>query len=338
MKYWILITLLGFRFYAFSQADVSLSASSGVSKVPSNWVRVIHGGAGGPEKGTLTEQKEKMYLETLEMVLRKGASILKAGGTSLDAVEACIRMMEDSPLFNAGKGAVLNADGLVELDASMMEGNRLMAGAVAGVTTVKNPISAARAVMDKTNHVMLAGEGAEVFAKEAGMEMLPPAYFITDERKAQWEKMKKANPGKGASKEGKRGTVGVVALDGNGNLAAGTSTGGMSGKMHGRIGDSPIIGAGTYANNATCAVSTTGHGEFFMRYLVAYDLSALIEYKGMSLDEAANYLIMEKLKSNGGDGGLIALDKNGNIAMPFNTNAMYRGFIKSDGSKEVAIY
>ncbi len=338
MKYWILIVFFGLGLSAYSQTDASISASSGVSKVSSNWVLVIHGGAGGPARGTMTEQKEKMYMETLEMVLQKGASILQAGGTSLDAVEACIKMMEDSPLFNAGKGAVLNTDGQAELDASIMDGNRLMAGAVAGVTTVKNPISAARAVMDKTNHVMLAGAGAEVFAKEAGMEMVPTDYFITEERKAQWEKMKQEKPAKGTSKEGKRGTVGVVALDGSGNLAAGTSTGGMSGKMLGRIGDSPIIGAGTYANNATCAVSTTGHGEFFMRYLVAYDLSALIEYKGMSVDEAANYLIMEKLKANGGDGGLIALDKRGNITMPFNTNAMYRGFIKSDGSKEVAIY
>jgi L-asparaginase / beta-aspartyl-peptidase len=302
------------------------------------WLLVIHGGAGGPVKGTMQPQKEQEYLDALERVLQTGADILEKGGTSLDAVESCIRMLEDSPLFNAGKGAVLTEEGKAELDASIMDGATLKAGAVAGVTTIKNPISAARAVMDKTKHVMLIGQGAEKFAHEAGLEMVDPSYFITEERKEQLLKMKREQEKSREDKDGSHGTVGAVALDTHGNLAAGTSTGGMTGKMKGRIGDSPIIGAGTYANNKTCAVSGTGQGEYFIRNVVAYDISALMEYKGMPLEKAANYVIREKIAAQKAVGGLIALDKNGNIAMPFNTNAMFRGFIRSGGIRNVLIY
>jgi beta-aspartyl-peptidase (threonine type) len=292
------------------------------------WVLVIHGGAGGPAKGTLTGDQEKRYLLHLDTALQTGASILSSGGSSLDAVEAVVRYMEDCPLFNAGKGAVLNADGNSELDAAIMDGNSGKAGAVASVKTVKNPISAARKVMETTPHVMLAGVGADIFAKKAGLETVPPEYFITPERTNSYEKWKNE----------RKGTVGAVARDIHGNLAAATSTGGMTGKLPGRVGDTPVIGAGTYANNRTCAVSATGHGEFFIRQVVAYDLSAQMEYTGKPLDMAADELINKKLKSSGGSGGLIAVDSAGNMAMPFNTNAMFRGYIRQDGSRQVMIY
>jgi len=294
------------------------------------WTLAIHGGAGGPAKGNMATDKEKQYLMKLAEALQTGAVILEKGGTSLDAVEAVVRFMEDCPLFNAGKGAVLTEEGIAEMDASIMDGKSGLAGAVAGVTTIKNPIVAARTVMEKSKQLLLIDGGAEKFAKEQGLEIVDPSYFITPERKNAWQKIK--------DKTEKSGTVGAVALDKQGNLAAATSTGGMMFKMKGRVGDSPIIGAGTYANNATCAVSCTGHGEFFIRNVVAYDLSVLMQYKGMKLDDAANYLINEKLKSQNADGGLIAVDKEGNIAMPFNTNAMFRGYITSEGKSEVAIY
>jgi L-asparaginase / beta-aspartyl-peptidase len=321
------------------QTNTSLTASESATKsANSQWVLVIHGGAGGPVKGTMSEQTEQEYIKKMNEVLQGGSKILQHGGSSLDAVEYCIRMMEDSPLFNAGKGSVFNAEGKIELDASIMDGKTLKAGAVAGVTTIKNPVSAARAVMEKSQHVMLAGDGAEAFASAQGLEIVDPSYFFTKEKWELYEKTKQEQEKKKETREGKHGTVGAVALDQTGNLAAGTSTGGMSNKMKGRIGDSPIIGAGTYANNTTCAVSSTGHGEFFIRNVVAYDISALMEYKGLPLEEAATFVIMEKLKSQGAGGGLIAIDKNGTIAMPFNTNAMFRGYIRSDGKTEVLIY
>jgi L-asparaginase / beta-aspartyl-peptidase len=323
----------------FGQANISLTApESAAGLTNSPWVLIIHGGAGGPAKGTMPEQTEQEYLKQLSEVLRGGAKILENGGSSLDAVEFCIRLMEDSPLFNAGKGAVFNEEGKIELDASIMDGKTLKAGAVAGVTTIKNPISAARAVMANSQHVMLAGAGAETFAKNQGLEIVDPSYFFTKVKWELYENIKQQREKKKATQEEKHGTVGAVALDQNGNLAAGTSTGGMSNKMKGRIGDSPIIGAGTYANNSTCAVSATGHGEFFIRNVLAYDVSAMMEYKGISLEEAGKIVIMEKLKMQQADGGLIAIDKNGNFTMPFNTNAMFRGYIKSDGNKEVLIY
>jgi len=312
-----------------------------------NWVLVIHGGAGGGPQGSLSAGKEQQYKDNLTEALETGANILAEGGSSLDAVEAVVRFMEDCPLFNAGKGAVYNDEGVAELDASIMDGSTLQAGAVAGVKTIRHPVTAARMVMTKTRHVLLIGNGAEAFAKSQGLEIVDPSWFLTPERTEQYIRIKKNQqekkeekfPAEKQNPEDKdHGTVGAVALDQQGNLAAATSTGGLMFKMKGRVGDTPIIGAGTYANNATCAVSCTGTGEYFIRNSIAFDVSALMEYRGMSLEEAANILIFEKLRSQRGDGGLIAVDRDGNIAMPFNTNAMFRGYAKQDGAKQVMIY
>jgi beta-aspartyl-peptidase (threonine type) len=313
----------------------AVSQSTSLASVAGNgkWVLAIHGGAGGPAKGVMSAEKEKKYTDALNEVLQKGAKMLNEGKSAVDVVEICVNMMEDNPLFNAGKGAVFTAEGKNEMDASIMDGTTMKAGAVAGVTTIKNPVSAARAVMDKSPHVLLIGEGAEQFAKKAGLEIVDPSYFYTKER---WDALQQAKETE--KKEQTKGTVGAVAMDMNGNLAAATSTGGMTNKMKGRVGDSPIIGAGTYANNNTCAVSATGHGEFFIRNVVAYDVSARMEYRGMSLEESAKSIIMDKLKQQQAEGGLIAIDREGNIAMPFNTNAMFRGSVRSGGTAEVAIY
>jgi len=297
------------------------------------YVLLIHGGAGTILKKNMTPEKEKRYKEKLTEALQTGAAILKKGGSSLDAVSAAIVVMENSPLFNAGKGAVFTAEGVNEMDASIMDGSDLDAGAVAGVRHIKNPILAARAVMEKTPHVMIMGEGAEEVAEKNGIALVDSSYFFTHSRWNSYLKVKeKMEQGE------KHGTVGAVALDMHGNLAAGTSTGGMTYKMKGRIGDSPIIGAGTYADNNTCAVSCTGHGEYFIRNAVAYDISALMKYKNMSLQDAANRVIMQKLKKIGADGGIIAVDKNGNTAMTFNTPGMYRGTIAADKKPEVFFY
>ncbi len=349
-----------------------LAASSMVlAQTQSPITLVIHGGAGTITRKNMTPEKEKAYRAVLNQALQTGYAVLKRGGTSLDAVEATVRVMEDSPLFNAGKGAVFTHDGRNELDASVMDGKTLKAGAIAGVTTIRNPISTARRVMDKSEHVMMIGPGAEAFAKAQGMELVDPTYFYTETR---WQGLQKAlqeekvqldhteapakpvpaSPIKGRNaeapktgavldekifSEGKKfGTVGCVALDQYGNLAAGTSTGGMTNKRYGRVGDAPIIGAGTYANNATCAISATGHGEYFIRAVVGYDVSALMAYKGLSVNEAANEVVMKKLVEMGGEGGLIALDRQGNVAMPFNSEGMYRGYIKADGTSEILIY
>ena len=297
---------------------------------------VIHGGAGTILKSSMTPEKEAEYTSKLNEALNTGYKILESDGKSLDAVEAVIRIMEDSPLFNAGKGAVLTEKGVAELDASIMDGKTLMAGAVAGIKHIKNPISLARIVMEKSPHVMLIGEGAEEFAKENNVEIVDGSYFITPNRWQQYQRIKEEQDKK--AKEKKHGTVGCVALDKNGNLAAGTSTGGMMMKKFGRVGDSPIIGAGTYANNQTCAISGTGYGEYFIRLSVARDISDLMAYKNLSLSDAANEVIMKKLPQLGGDGGIIAIDKNGNIAMPFNTEGMYRGFYLSGEKPVVKIY
>jgi len=297
------------------------------------YVMVIHGGAGTILKKNMTPEKEKGYKAKLTEALQTGAAILKKGGSSLDAVTAAIEVMENSPLFNAGKGAVFTAEGTNEMDASIMDGSDLNAGAVASVRHIKNPILAARVVMEKTPHVLIIGEGAEEVAAQNGLEIVDTSYFFTESRWNSYLKVKKKK------EEGeKHGTVGAVALDMHGNLAAGTSTGGMTYKMKGRVGDSPIIGAGTYADNNTCAVSATGHGEYFIRNVVAYDISALMKYKGLSLKKAANEVIMQKLKNIGADGGIIAVDKDGNIAMTFNTPGMYRGTIASDKKPEVFFY
>ncbi len=287
----------------------------------------IHGGAGTITRKNMTPGKENAYRSKLKETLNVGYSILNKGGTSLDAVEATIRIMENSELFNAGKGAVFTNAGTNELDASIMDGRNLKAGAVARVKTVKNPISAARKVMEETWHVMLSGDGADKFAKEQGLDIVDPNYFYTQRR---WDSLKKIQVEK-------HGTVGCVALDKHGNLAAGTSTGGLTNKRWGRVGDSPIIGAGTYANNQTCAVSGTVQGEYFIRGNVAYDVSAIMEYKGKSVGEAAQNVI-RKLSDKGGNGGIITMDSKGNISMPFNTAGMYRGFRKAGQAPEIFIY
>ncbi|KAF0162217.1 MAG: peptidase T2 asparaginase 2 [Ignavibacteria bacterium] len=292
---------------------------------------VIHGGAGTILKKNMSPEKEIAYTEKLKEALTTGYKILDSGGTSLDAVNAVINIMEDSPLFNAGKGAVLTEKGEAELDASIMEGKTLAAGAVAGVKHIKNPINLARLVMEKSPHVMMMGDGAEEFAKQNNYELVDNKYFITEERRQQYLKIKEAQ-------DKKHGTVGCVALDKTGNLAAGTSTGGMMMKKFGRVGDAPIIGAGTYANNNTCAVSATGHGEYFIRLGVARDISSLMEYKNYSLQQAADEVINVKLTKLGGTGGVIAIDKNGNVTMPFNTEGMYRGYYIDGGEPVVKIY
>ncbi|MCF6239997.1 MAG: isoaspartyl peptidase/L-asparaginase [Bacteroidales bacterium] len=300
-----------------------------------DYVIVIHGGAGVITKKNMTPEKEAAYRAKLNEALETGRKILEKGGTATETVIAVINIMEDSPLFNAGKGAVFTHDGKNELDASIMDGKTLNAGAVAGVTDVKNPITLAYAVMTKSKHVMLSGAGASQFAKEQGLEIVDPSYFYTENR---WKSLQKVLQNEKNAEKEKHGTVGCAVLDKYGNLAAGTSTGGMTNKQYGRIGDSPVIGAGTYADNATCAVSCTGHGEFFIRYVVAYTVSALMKYKGLSLEEAGNEIINKTLKDVGGEGGLISVDKDGNIAMPFNTPGMFRGYLKSTGEKKVLIY
>jgi len=304
---------------------------------------VIHGGAGTINRKSMTPEREREYRAALEQALRTGQAVLARGGSSLDAVEATVRFMEDSPLFNAGKGAVFTHEGRNELDAAIMDGKTRKAGSVAGVTIIKNPISAARAVMEKSKHVMMAGRGAELFATKMGLEVVDPSYFWTERRwKAlQDELLKEQQPQASlvTADENRFGTVGAVALDQSGNLAAATSTGGTTNKMYGRIGDSPIIGAGTYADNETCAVSATGAGEFFIRWTVSYDIAALMKYRGLSVQEAADQVVNKTLKAvPGAEGGVIALDRNGNFATPFNSEGMYRGWIGVDGVPHVEIY
>ncbi|HHS95341.1 MAG TPA: isoaspartyl peptidase/L-asparaginase, partial [Phaeodactylibacter sp.] len=293
---------------------------------------VIHGGAGSIRREHMSTEYEKQVDAALHAALSAGEEVLKNGGTALDAVAQTIMVMENSPVFNAGKGAVFTHEGTNELDASIMDGKNRNAGAVGGVTVVKNPILAAKAVMENSPHVLLTGNGANRFAEEQGLEVVDPRYFYTESKWEYLQSVLKRNKKTGGllpvHSDEKFGTVGCAALDKYGNLAAGTSTGGMTNKRWNRIGDSPIIGAGTYANNATCAVSCTGHGEYFIRYAVAYDISALMEYKGMSFSKAAEYVIQDKLKKAGGAGGVIGVDKFGNVAMPFNTKGMYRGYAK----------
>ena len=350
-----------------------------VAPDPKRITLVIHGGAGTITRANMTPEKEKAYNEALNQALQAGYAILKRGGTSLDAVEAAVRIMEDSPLFNAGKGAVFTHDSRNEMDAAIMNGQNMAAGAVAGITIVRNPITAARAVMEKSEHVMMTGPGAERFAREKGLVVVEPSYFYTEARHEQLQKAlaedraagtpdqlnaptktaapaapvktkQKAKAGKPTSAvettededniftEGKKyGTVGAVALDQFGNLAAATSTGGMTNKRYGRVGDAPIIGCGTYADNQSCAVSCTGWGEYFIRATVARDVAARVEFQQLPLEKAAQATI-DKVAKLGGDGGLIAVDRQGNVAMPFNSEGMYRGVIKADGKTQVLIY
>jgi beta-aspartyl-peptidase (threonine type) len=334
-----------------------LAGVAGAQQAEHKWAIEIHGGAGVIERSTIDAKTDAAYRAALKTALEAGAAVLEKGGSSLDAIEAAIRLMEDDPLFNAGRGAVFTAEGKNELDSAIMDGATLKAGAVAGVTRTRHPISLARAVMERSPHVMLIGAGADVFAKQHGLEEVDPSFFFTERR---WEELvrqltKEHRPipprPAGAppapqtpvaaiepADAHKFGTVGVVALDRAGNIAAGTSTGGVSGKQWGRVGDSPIIGAGTYASNASCAVSATGAGEYFIRLTVAREICALVQYKDMPLQSAVDDVIHKQLTALKGDGGVIAMTPDGTMAWGFNTSGMYRARLAEGGTPVVAIY
>jgi beta-aspartyl-peptidase (threonine type) len=305
---------------------------------PDNITILIHGGCGRVHPTPLSPTKEKEYADKLREALLAGYHLLENGASAVQSIEAAIRVLEDSPLFNAGRGSVYSNDEVIELDAAIMDGASHKAGSVAGVRTIKNPISAARTIMENSDHVMMTGAGAEKFAATKKLEIVDPSYFKTEDRWNQILQLKKnsLSPSGDFSLTTKFGTVGAVALDSNGNLAAGTSTGGMLNKKFGRVGDSPIIGAGTYANRI-CAVSGTGHGEFFIRYTVARDIAALMEYQGLSVTDAAHEVIKNKVEKAGGLGGVIALDSKGNIATPFTTEGMFWAYIKADGTTEINV-
>jgi len=303
----------------------------------------IHGGAGTILRELMSAEKEKLYHEELHEAIQCGTKILITGGSSLDAVEACVRSLENCSLFNAGRGAVFTHQGKNELDASIMEGKNQMAGAVAGVSYIKNPVTLAKTIMQNSEHVLMCGNGAFEFAKQNNIEIADDEYFFVQHRYEQWLSSLKEDTvmldhSGQAAVEKKFGTVGAVALDVHGNIAAATSTGGMTNKKFGRVGDTSIIGSGTYANNNTCAVSCTGHGEFFIRSVVAYDVSCLMEYKGFTLQQACDEVVKNKLVKMGGEGGLIALDARGNICLSFNSAGMYRGYSDANGKTETAIY
>lgn len=306
-------------------------------------VIAIHGGAGAIARISMSAERERQYIAALGTVIEAGQAILEAGGSALDAVTEAVRLLEECPLFNAGIGAVFTRDATHELDACVMEGHTLKAGAVAGVRHLRNPVLAARLVLEKSPHVLLIGDGAEAFAHQHGMESVSPEIFSTPERLAQLQQAQQQNTvqldhSAPLDEQRKMGTVGAVALDRHGNLAAATSTGGMTNKLPGRVGDSPLLGAGCYANNASVAVSCTGTGEVFIRALAAYDIAALMEYAGLSLPEAAQRVVMEKIPALGGSGGLIAIDREGNVAMPFNSEGMYRGYGYVGDAPTVGIY
>lgn len=301
----------------------------------------IHGGAGTLIKGMMTPKLEASYKSALQFALYKGYSVLEKGGTAIDAVEVAVKLLEDSHLFNAGKGSVFTATETHEMDASIMDGKTLNAGAVTLISGIKNPVSLALDVMEKSEHVFLAGEGAMQFAKQLNYKLEDDSYFYDELRHQQWLEIKDTDNFQldhSVKQDSKFGTVGAVACDKDGNIAAATSTGGMTNKKWGRVGDSPMIGTGNYANNKTCAVSCTGSGEFFIRSVVAYDVACLMEHKSMSLKDASNEVIYKRILEIGGDGGLIAVDTKGNIAMPFNTEGMYRACKSSTGEEEVSIY
>ena len=337
-------------------AILVMGATSGAQAAPRpKWAIVVHGGAGVIERKDLTPEQDRAYRDAMGRVAEVGAAVLARGGSSLDAVEAAIRIMEDDPLFNAGRGAVFAADGRNELDASIMDGRTMAAGAVADITHARHPISLARAVMEHSPHVFLVGEGADQFARSRGLAQVEPAFFFTERR---WRSLVKELEKQGlpipprprgapsapearaalAHDEGKRGTVGVVALDANGDVAAGTSTGGTTAKRWGRVGDSPVIGAGTYASNRSCAVSATGTGEYFIRLTVARTICALVEYKGLSLQAAADEVIHKELTAMHGDGGVIAVAPDGEMAWSFNTSGMYRARLADGAPLVVGIY
>lgn len=317
-------------------------------RVPNSFAIVIHGGAGGVTRENHNQEQQEAYSQKLQEALDAGYAVLEKGGNSLDAVQAAINVMEDSPLFNAGKGAVYNSEGNQEMDAAIMDGKTLNAGAVAGVNHIKNPILAARMVMDSSEHVMLSGKGAEIMAEKFGIEMVESSYFFTEKRLNQLRKIQ----GKEKTQldhtaylienelidDHKFGTVGAVAMDKNGNIAAGTSTGGMTNKKYGRIGDVPIIGSGTYANNLTCGISATGTGEYFMRTVAAHEVSSLIKYKKLTPKEALHEVLFKQIGPLGGEGGMILLDKNGNVSWDFNSDGMFRGYKKSNGENVVEMF
>lgn len=298
----------------------------------------IHGGAGTILRSKMTAEKEAAYRKGLSDALEIGYAILEKGGTALDAVQAAVISLEDCPLFNAGKGSVFTHDGIHEMDASIMEGKTLRAGAVAGITGIRNPVALARLVMDKSQHVLLAGKGAEDFACRMNVPVEEPDYFFDQFRYDQLLEIRDQENVQLDHSDKKFGTVGAVAVDKHGDLASATSTGGMTNKRYGRVGDTPIIGAGTYANNATCAISCTGHGEYFIRSVVAYDVACLMEYKGLSLEQAAKIVVKDKLVKIGGEGGLIGVDAKGNTVLMFNSEGMYRGLKSSDGQNYIGIY
>lgn|SRR5690554_1978445 len=327
--------------------DAEQSAATDSEQSGPKYVMVIHGGAGTISQSSMTPEREQAYHEGLTTALENGYQAISEGKSALDAVEAAILVLEDNPLFNAGKGAVFTHEGKNELDASIMDGRDRNAGAVAGLTRIKNPILAARMVMEESEHVMMVGHGAELFVTSLGMDTVEPSYFFTERR---WDALQRAIKAEEVDKaafnqqeydqhpdDRKFGTVGAVALDQNGNLAAGTSTGGMTNKRYGRVGDAPIIGAGTYANNETVGVSSTGWGEYYIRSVAAYRVSALMELKGLSVVEASKQVIQE-IEDLGGNGGLISLDKNGQVAMEFNTSGMYRGTVDEDGNISIHIF
>jgi len=340
---------------ALVAAVVAVAVSSTMAEAGPKWAIVVHGGAGVIERKDLTPEQDKAYRAAMARVTEAGAAVLRKGGSALDAIEAAIRFMEDDPLFNAGRGAVFAADGRNELDSSIMDGRTLAAGAVADVTRTRHPISLARAVMEHSPHVFLVGDGADAFAKSRGLEQVDPSFFFTERRwrslVRELEKQQLPIPPRppgapGASEaraalahdEGKHGTVGVVALDEHGDIAAGTSTGGTTAKRWGRVGDSPVIGAGTYASNAACAVSATGTGEYFIRLTVARTICALVQYKGMGLQAAADEVIQKELTAMQGDGGVIAIAPDGQMAWSFNTSGMYRARLADGQPLVVGIY
>jgi len=350
-RWWTLLGFLGLLGIIGGTMPQPVTAQSS-SSASNDVAIVIHGGAGTIERDDMTDEQEAAYRDALRAALQNGHDVLTRGGSAMDAVVAAITTMEDNPLFNAAKGAVFTSENTVELDASIMDGETRMAGALTGVKHIRNPITLARTILEESVHVMMAQEGAEAFAKQHGFEMVPNEYFYTERRREQAEQAREES-GDGAtgsihlpdstdpSHTHKFGTVGAVALDQDGNIAAGTSTGGTTNKRFGRVGDSPIIGAGTYADNETCGVSSTGHGEYFIRAAVAHEISARMKHGAMSLQEAASSVVHEELPQmppNGGSGGVISLDAEGNIAMPFNTAGMYRGYVDTDGTLVVKIY
>ena len=340
----LLITLL---FILSCKEDVS-NKNNELKREPNSFAIVIHGGAGGIKKEYFTEAQQTAYIKKLQEALDAGYAVLEKGGISLDAIQAAINIMEDSPLFNAGKGAVYNSDGNQEMDAAIMDGKTLNAGAIAGVNHIKNPILAARMVMDSSKHVLLSGKGAEIMAAKYGIEMVDSSYFFTEKRMNQLKKLQgkeKADLDHTAFlikneliDDHKFGTVGAVAIDKGGNIAAGTSTGGMTNKKDGRIGDVPIIGAGTYANNLTCGISATGTGEYFIRTVAAHEVSSLIKFKGYSPSEALHEVLFNQIGPLGGEGGMILLDKNVEVYWDFNSSGMFRGYKKSNGETKVEMF